>query len=80
MNEGEAVLALGASFSNHTGITPKKPTIQIDFDAMTLGKFLAVDVPVWSEIGTTVGLLRERLSGRIHTADQRPEIAERWVI
>ena len=46
MNESDCLLILGASFSNHTGITDKKPTIQVDFDAMTLGKFHAVDVPV----------------------------------
>ena len=32
MNESDCLLVLGASFSNHTGITPKKPTIQVDFD------------------------------------------------
>jgi len=79
MNEGDCLLVLGASFSNHTGITPKKPTIQVDYDAMTLGKFHAVDVPVWGEIGVTVGLLREALDFG-HTIDQRPEIAERWSI
>ena len=54
MNESDLLLVLGASFSNHTGITPKKPTIQVDFDPMALGKFHAVDVTVWGEIGVTV--------------------------
>jgi pyruvate oxidase len=77
MNEADCLLVLGASFSNHTGITPKKPTIQVDYDAMALGKFHGVDVPVWGEIGVTVGLLREALSS--HGAmDQRSEISERW--
>jgi len=80
MNESDALLVLGASFSNHTGITPKKPTIQVDFDAMALGKFHAVDVPVWGEIAATVALLRERLDGRSDTTDQRKEIAQRWKI
>jgi thiamine pyrophosphate-dependent acetolactate synthase large subunit-like protein len=80
MNEADALLVLGASFSNHTGITSKKPTIQVDFEAMALGKFHAVDVPVWGEIGRTVALLRERLSGKDSAEDQRPEIAERWEI
>jgi pyruvate oxidase len=31
------MLVFGASFSNHTGITPKKPIVQVDFDPMTLG-------------------------------------------
>ncbi len=80
MNESDALLVLGASFSNHTGITPKKPTIQVDFDAMTLGKFHAVDVPVWGEIAATVAILRDRLQGRVAATDQRPEIAQRWEI
>jgi thiamine pyrophosphate-dependent acetolactate synthase large subunit-like protein/nitrite reductase/ring-hydroxylating ferredoxin subunit len=78
MNESDLLLVLGASFSNHTGITPKKPIIQVDFDAMTLGKFHAVEVPVWGEIAATVALLSERLGGRVDAVDQRPEIAQRW--
>ncbi|MDJ0861954.1 MAG: thiamine pyrophosphate-binding protein [Gammaproteobacteria bacterium] len=80
MNESDCLLVLGASFSNHTGITPKKPTIQVDFDAMTLGKFHAVDVPVWGEIGVTCALLKERLHGKLQTADQRPDLQKRWAI
>ena len=80
MNESDLLLVLGASFSNHTGITPKKPTIQVDFDAMMLGKFHAVDVPVWGEIASTVAILRERLAGSVAATDQRPEIASRWEI
>jgi thiamine pyrophosphate-dependent acetolactate synthase large subunit-like protein/nitrite reductase/ring-hydroxylating ferredoxin subunit len=79
MNESDCLLVLGASFSNHTGITPKKPTIQVDFDAMMLGKFHSVDVPVWGEIGVTVGRLSEHLRNPT-TTDQRPEVAERWAI
>ena len=78
MNESDALIVLGASFSNHTGITPKKPTIQVDFDAMTLGKFHAVDVPVWGEIGVTARLLTERLADGTSAVDQRPDVAERW--
>jgi thiamine pyrophosphate-dependent acetolactate synthase large subunit-like protein/nitrite reductase/ring-hydroxylating ferredoxin subunit len=80
MNESDALLVLGASFSNHTGITPKKPTIQVDFDPMALGKFHKVDVPVWGEIAATVAILRERLAGSTSATDQREEIAERWKI
>ncbi len=80
MNESDCLLVLGASFSNHTGITDKKPTIQVDFDAMTLGKFHAVDVPVWGEIGVTMELLSNALTGKTDTINQRPEIAERWKI
>ncbi len=81
MNESDALLVLGASFSNHTGIYPGKPIVQVDFDPLALGKFHPVAVPVWGEIATTVGLLRERLAppgpGR---AEQRAELADRWRI
>ncbi len=80
MNESDVLLVFGASFSDHTGITPKKPTIQVDFDAMQLGRTHAVDVPVWGEIAATVGALKPRLEGRAAAEDQRPEIAQRWEI
>ena len=80
MNESDCLLVCGASFSNHTGITPKKPIIQVDFDPMILGKFHAVDVPVWGEIGVTCGILRERLRGEISAVDQRGDLVERWTI
>ena len=80
MNESDALLVLGASFSNHTGITSKIPTIQVDYDPMTLGKFHAVDVPVWGEIGVTVGLINEALASGTQSIDQQPAMAERWAI
>ena len=80
MNECDALLVMGASFSNHTGITPKKPTIQVDYDAMALGRFHRIDCPVWGEIGTTARLLVERLGNDVQAVDQRPEVAERWRI
>ncbi len=80
MNESDCLLVLGASFSDHTGITPKKPTVQVDFDPMMLGKFHAVDVPVWGEIGVTAALLKDGLSGGCDATDQRSEVAERWAI
>ncbi len=80
MNECDLILAFGSSFSNHTGITPKRPIIQVDFDRMTLGKFHSVTVPVWAEIGVTARLLSEKISAATDRVDQRPEIAERWAI
>jgi len=81
MNESDALLVFGASFSDHTGITPKRPIVQVDYDAMTLGKFHAVEVPVWGEIRVSARLLAERLE-REETAavDQRPDVAARWEI
>ncbi len=80
MNESDCLLVFGASFSNHTGITPKKPTIQVDFDQAQIGRFHGIDVPVWGEIEVTCGLLQERMGSHPGTTNQRPEIAERWQI
>ncbi len=80
MNECDLIVAFGASFSNHTGITAKRPIIQVDFDRMALGKFHAVEIPVWGEIGTTADLIQKALPESIDTIDQRPELAERWAI
>jgi len=78
MNEADCLLVLGASFSDHTGISPKKPTIQVDFDVMTLGKFHSVEVPILGEIGVTCEILSERLSGSTVAQDQRGDLEERW--
>ena len=59
MNESDLLIVIGASFSNHTGIAPYKPIIQIDFDPMALGKFHSVTIPLWGEIGTTVNILNQ---------------------
>ncbi len=80
MNEADCLLVLGASFSNHTGITPKKPTIQVDFDLMTLAKFHAIDVPVWGEIGVTSELLAKALQKSSISEDQAADVAARWKI
>jgi len=80
MNECDLILALGSSFSNHTGITPKRPIIQVDFDRMALGKFHGVTVPVWGEIGVTSKRLAGELGDASHTVDQRPELEDRWAI
>ena len=81
MNESDLLIVIGASFSNHTGITPKKPIIQIDFDPLALAKFHKIDVAVFGEISRTVGLLNENLVGLSkNKIDQRTEIATRWKI
>jgi len=81
MNEADLLLVFGASFSNHTGITPKKPTIQVDFDPMALSKFHPIDAAVWGEISVTCRLMREALAkGPVQATDQGYEIAERWRI
>ena len=80
MNECDLILAFGSSFSNHTGITPKKPIVQVDFDRMALGKFHKVDLPVWGEIGITATRLNRALHGKSRPDDQRVELADRWAI
>jgi pyruvate oxidase len=49
MNKSDLLIVIGASFSNHTGITPKKPIIQIDFDPLSIAKFHKIDVAVYGE-------------------------------
>jgi thiamine pyrophosphate-dependent acetolactate synthase large subunit-like protein len=80
MNASDVLLVFGASFSKHTGITPTKPTIQVDFDPLALGKFHAVKVPVYGEIGITADLLNRELDGATGGPweDRRQEIADRW--
>ncbi len=80
MNEADLLVVFGSSFSNHTGITPKKPIIQIDFDPMTLGKFHAVALPVLGDIGVTARRLLDSLPDQIQAENQRQEVADRWKI
>ena len=80
MNKCDLIIAFGSSFSNHTGITPKRPIIQVDFDRMALGKFHSVAAPVWGEIAVTARLLANGLSDAYDTVDQRPELEKRWAI
>jgi thiamine pyrophosphate-dependent acetolactate synthase large subunit-like protein/nitrite reductase/ring-hydroxylating ferredoxin subunit len=77
MGRSDLLIVLGASFSNHTGISTKKKTIQVDIDRMTLGKFHPVTVPLWGEIGVTLQLFCERLD-KIERPQVREDIAKRW--
>lgn len=78
MNEADLLMVFGASFSNHTGITAKKTTIQVDFERMALGKFHPVDVPVWGEIGITARRLAKSLPSDLTFIDQRNDLQIRW--
>ncbi len=80
MNEADVLLVIGASFSKHTGITPKKRTIQIDFDPLALSKFHKIDAALWGEISVTVELLSQEVQTRDNKEDQRDEITNRWSI
>jgi pyruvate oxidase len=76
MARSDCLLVLGASFSNHTGIATWVPTIQVDSDRMTLGKFHPVEVPLWGDIGRTLGLVAEALPA-VERPAVRDEIARR---
>ena len=80
MNEADLLLVFGASFSNHTGIAPYKPIVQVDFDPMALGRFHPVTVPVLGHVGITARMLREQLPTRPGAVDQRDDVKERWAI
>ena len=79
MNESDAVLVFGASFSNHTGIADYKPIIQVDREPQALGRFHPVRVPVQGDVGEVALLLLESC-GNVRTEDQRGETARRWAI
>lgn len=78
MNECDLQIVFGASFSNHTGIEKKKTTIQVDFERMALGKFHAVELPIWGEIGITANLFLDNLPTQTEAVDQSEELAGRW--
>lgn len=80
MNEADLLCVLGASFSKHTGITDKIPTIQVDFDPIALGKFHKIDAPVWGEISITVKKFIKAIQGSHQSLDHTDEIADRWDI
>ncbi|MEO1206352.1 MAG: thiamine pyrophosphate-binding protein [Pseudomonadota bacterium] len=80
MNETDLIIALGSSFANHTGIEPSKPIIQVDFEAMQLGKFHPVALPVWGEIAAFCEAVGKRVLRPADAADQLAELKERWGI
>jgi pyruvate oxidase len=80
MNESDLLVVLGASFADHTGISPYKPTIQVDRDPMTLGRFQPVTVPLLGDIGVAARLMAEAPGVGADCVDQRPDVAERWGI
>jgi pyruvate oxidase len=78
MSDSDLIIVFGASFSKHTGIIKNKPTIQVDYDPMILGKFHPVTVPVWGEIATTVDILMRRILNDNPKIDRKKEIAAQW--
>ena len=78
MNEADLIIALGSSFANHTGIEPSKPIIQVDYDRAQLGKFHAVKLPVWGEIGAFCDVMSPQVERAKDAADQLSDVADRW--
>jgi len=77
MAGADLLIAFGCSFSEHTGIDPTRPTIQVDFDRMSLGRAHPVTLPVWGDAHVTAGLFHEGLPEEIAAIDQREELAVR---
>ena len=79
MNESDLLVVIGASFSNHTGIAPYKPIVQIDDDHAAIGRFNAVTVDVLGDASLALTALIGSLD-EVKATDQRPDLAERWAI
>ena len=79
MNESDLLLVFGASFSNHTGIAPYKPIVQVDVDPDALGRFHPVTVPVLGDVGVTARAARRARSpaAPCRRVDQRADVAAR---
>ena len=80
MNEADLLVVLGASFSNHTGIYPRKPIVQVDFDPMQLGKFHSVTAPVWGQLSVVARLFADGLGDELAATDQRGDVAARQAL
>ncbi len=78
MSDSDLLIVFGASFAKHTGIMKAKPTIQVDFDPMILGKFHTVSTPIWGEIGSTVDILMSNLVNEDPKVDRTDILAEQW--
>jgi thiamine pyrophosphate-dependent acetolactate synthase large subunit-like protein len=76
MNESDLLVVWGASFSNHTGIAPYKPIVQVDDDPMSIGRFHPVTVGVLGDVAVTAETLGAAI-GEGSWVDQRGDVAER---
>jgi len=76
MDKSDLLLVLGASFSQHTGITDSKQTIQVDFDSESLAKFYKIKSQVLGEIGVIMDILLDKV--KLENDDLRPQLKEEW--
>jgi pyruvate oxidase len=81
MNESDLLIVFGASFANHTGIASYKPIIQVDSDPDAIGRFHAVTVPMFGDVGVTARrLVADANVASVETIDQRVDVASRKAI
>jgi thiamine pyrophosphate-dependent acetolactate synthase large subunit-like protein/nitrite reductase/ring-hydroxylating ferredoxin subunit len=79
MNESDLIIAIGASFSNHTGIATYKPVIQIDDDPAAIGRFDPIGIGLVGDAASTVAAL-DAATPTVAARDQRADVAQRWAI
>ena len=78
MNEADALLVLGASFANHTGIYAGHPIVHVDRDPLQLGRTTSVTVPMLSDVGVAARALAAQLPARAPDApDQAADVSQR---
>lgn len=77
MNESDLLVVVGASFSNHTGIAPYKPIVQIDDRPDAIGRFHPVSVPILADAAAALAALDAAVPAPAAT-DQRADVAARW--
>jgi len=78
MNEADALIVIGASFANHTGIYAGKPIVHVDRDPLQLGRTTGVAVPLLSDAGVAARAFVQALPARAADApDQAADIAAR---
>ncbi|MBI4943671.1 MAG: Rieske 2Fe-2S domain-containing protein [Actinobacteria bacterium] len=80
MNEADLLLVVGASFSNHTGIAPYNPIVQVDDTPGAIVRFDAVAVGVHGHAAVTVRALDDATADGVAARDQRPDVEARWRI
>ncbi len=80
MNESDLLLVVGASFSNHTGIAPYKPIVQIDDMPAAVGRFDPVAVGIVADAAVAVQALADATDDGTAAVDQRHDVATRWQI
>lgn len=79
MGTADLLITFGASFSVHTGVADYIPTIQVDRDRMTLGKFRPVDVPLWGDIRVTINAILDSPKFQPLSHDYvKKEVASLW--